>query len=110
MEPITSEAILDTPCFSTIEAAAIAKIPVARLQTWCNDRAVEFHTVEQGPRRLLRKFSGLEVVGLLVFIELIDTHKLRVADASGIVHHAVADVAFRLMMVDNPAFDPSFDR
>jgi len=67
--------------YSTKEAAEIIGIEHGRLQNWMNKGLVQFQTIELGPRRLIRRFNGYDLIMLGAMLELVDEYGIDVADA-----------------------------
>src|SRR4051812_31881123 len=83
--------------YSLKEAAEIFGIQPGRLQNWADSGHVSFTPRELGPRRLLRRFDGHDLVLLGTMIELFDGYGLPLTAAKHIAAAMSADVCGLIM-------------
>jgi len=99
MESELLDAMTETQC-SAKEAAKLFNIPDGRLQAWMNRGFMQFKSIEQGPRRILRRFDGHDLLMLGAMVSLMNDYGIDVSDAHHIASGMHSSASLLLMEAD----------
>lgn len=89
---------LREPVFSSGEAREFLGLPLPRFQDYLTRGIFKFAELEQGPRRLLRRFSAYHLMTMAAAVELMDSFAVEPSDAAEIAQGVMGDIAFEVFL------------